>query len=87
MGKKITIKPASKIRQKKDLPKEIEQKISEWVNSENKEAEIPLKTGKTVRVNFGVDEELHAKLKLYCLKNKITVKDLCVELILDKIKE
>ena len=38
-------------------------------------------TGKKVRVNFDLDEDLHAELKMYALKNKMTVKQVLIEQI------
>lgn len=36
---------------------------------------------KKVRVNFDLDEDLHAELKMYALKNKKSVKQVLVEQI------
>ncbi|MCF9034697.1 chromosome partitioning protein ParB [Acinetobacter nectaris] len=41
---------------------------------------------KKVRVNFDLDEDLHAELKMYALKNKKTVKQILVEQIESLVK-
>lgn len=41
---------------------------------------------KKVRVNFDLDEDLHAELKMYALKNKKSVKQILVEQIESLIK-
>lgn len=41
---------------------------------------------KKVRVNFDLDEDLHAELKMYALKNKKSVKKILVEQIESLIK-
>ena len=38
-------------------------------------------TGKKVRVNFDLDEDLHAELKMYAIKNKMSVKQVLIEQI------
>lgn len=41
---------------------------------------------KKVRVNFDLDEDLHAELKMYALKNKKSVKQILVEQIESLVK-
>jgi len=85
MAKKITIKPVSKIRNKEELPDEVEKKVSDWINQPEKDQQIMAKS-KTVRVNFDIDEDIHNSLKIYCFQNKTTIKRFCLEVILAAIK-
>lgn len=84
MAKKITIKPVSKIRSKEGIPDEVEKKVSDWINQPDADQKI---ITKTVRVNFDIDEDIHNSLKMYCFKNKTTIKNFCLNVILEAIKE
>lgn len=86
MTKKITIKPISKIRNKEALPADVEKKLSDWINKPEAETEQKSGKTKTVRVNFDINEDIHNSLKLYCFKNKTTIKNFCINVILDAIK-
>lgn len=39
------------------------------------------------RITFDISEELYYKLKIYCIVNKTSIKDLLTENIKEKIKE
>lgn len=84
MTKKITIKPVSKIRNKEVIPDEVEKKLSDWINKPETTEQTSRKT-KTVRVNFDINEDIHNSLKIYCFKNKTTIKNFCLNVILDAI--
>lgn len=43
-------------------------------------------TSKKVRVNFDLDEDLHAELKMYAIKNKMSVKQVLIEQIKKLVK-
>ena len=86
MAKKITIKPVSKIRSKEALPDDVEKLVSDWINKpETKEQNT--RKSKVVRVNFDIDEDIHNSLKIYCFKNKTTIKNFCLGVILEAIKD
>lgn len=86
MAKKITIKPVSKIRNKEELPGDVEKKVSDWINQPDADQQT-ITRSKTVRVNFDIDEDIHNSLKMYCFKNKTTIKNFCLKVILEAIKD
>lgn len=38
------------------------------------------------RLTFDIDEELFCKFKIYCVKHKISIKDLLTKIIQEKLK-
>jgi hypothetical protein len=46
----------------------------------------PAEEKKEVRINFNVSHKLHTELKLMCVRKGISIKDLCIDLLMDELK-
>jgi hypothetical protein len=79
MAKKITIdaKPTYNISKYK----EASEKIDQWVETGSTQLDINAKNEHFKKITLNVSENLHKKIKIFCVQNGIKLKDKLVEII------
>jgi predicted HicB family RNase H-like nuclease len=74
--------------QKRNNAKEFTQEdVDAWVNAGIEKTQQPVAKKKIKRFVIDAPQDLHQKVKIYCASNNISVKDLILKLLSEKLRD
>jgi hypothetical protein len=65
----------------KPIPRDKIKEIDEWVIGGEGEKGAPAKYLVTKKITLSIPEDLHKKIKLYCVQNNLKIKNKIIEII------